>query len=67
MLESSKNYTGSKLLTFNDNMSDMFHQVDAALVALTNRVAALENSVGLFYLDEDDDVCQRDIETNEEE
>ena len=51
LLASSKSDTAAKFLTFNNNVTDMFRQVNDALVALQNRVTALENNSGIFYLD----------------
>lgn len=66
LLASSKKDTGKKFITFNDNITDMFNQVDVALAGLRNRLSTLENSSGgsanpqaqYFSLDDDGDLCQ---------
>ena len=67
LLASSKSDTAAKFLTFNNNVTDMFGQVNDILIALQNRVTALENNSGIFYLDENGYVCQRITEEEEEE
>ena len=69
LLASSKKDTGKKFITFNDNITDMFNQVDVALAGLTNRISELENNSGgsssqansqvlFFYFDEQGNICQ---------
>ena len=77
LLTASKNYTSTKFSTFNSNMEDMFRQVDAALVSLTARVAALENTIenlpevvnfienSRLFIDADGDLAQDDIQEEE--
>ena len=79
LLSAEKNYTSAKFLVFNDNVSDMFDQVDRALVSLTNRVTAIENAIenipdimnfiqnARLFVDADGDLAQDDIEEEEEE
>ena len=52
LLASSKSDTAAKLLTLNSNITDMFQQVDAALI---------------FYLDSEGYVCQRIINNDDDE
>ena len=79
LLSADKNYTSARLLDFNDNVSDMFQQVDSALVSLTNRVTAIENAISnipdimnfiqnaRLFVDADGDLAQDDIAEEEEE
>ena len=79
LLSASKNDTGTKLLNLNNNVEDMFRQIDSVLVSLTNRVTAIENTIAnipnimnfiqnaRLFVDADGDLAQDDDEEEEKE
>ena len=69
LLQASKNNTNARFVTFNDNMIDMFQQVNNVLANFNTRITAIENLLNplRLYIDSDGNLAQSDEIEKEED